>query len=65
MGSAMAQGESEAGRRVLNIYETGTSYLHPNRDSAAAVAGRQRIACIPISFTLGEGLDTPEDSDDD
>lgn len=48
----------------LNVYPNLSSSRHNTKVTADEEAGTARIACIPISYHIGEGLDTPEEQDD-
>jgi hypothetical protein len=40
----------------VNIYEDGYTSRYPTRELADIGACRARIACVPLTYTVGEGL---------
>lgn len=46
---------------VLNIYPNEIATIYGNKGDAAFGATKDRIACIPISYHIGQGLETPEE----
>ena len=41
----------------LNIYSSGWSYGHSSRAHADERSGGDRVACVELTFTIGEGLE--------
>lgn len=41
----------------LNLYELGSAFCYPSKDIADEQAGKDRIACVEVEYTEGEGLD--------
>ena len=41
----------------VNVYSTGWGGAHPTRTEADAGAFRDRIACVRVEYTNGEGLE--------